>query len=287
MTERTFRLAVPNKGRLKDATARLLREAGLAFEQTERALSVRVRNVDMDLLFVRTEDIAELLMDGVADMGVTGLDLLSESEMELPILAELGFGRCQLVVAVPKDSDIDKPEDFAGLRIATSHPEITQHYFQNRGISVNVIPLRGSVEVAPKLGIADAIADLVSTGSTMLINGLRPVVEILESQAVLAASPHSVSGRAEEMERVRMALMAVVAGRRKRYLLLNAPADAVDRIAAIIPGLEAPTVVPLAEADRVAMHSVVDAGEVWSLLPDLKREGAHDILVLPIEQLIP
>ena len=287
MTERVFRLAIPNKGRLKDATARLLRESGLVFEQTERALSVRVRNVDMDLLFVRTEDIPELLVDGVADMGITGFDLLSESEIDVPIIAELGFGRCQLVAAVPNDSDIDKPEDFEGLRIATSHPELTRRYFETRGISVDVIPLRGSVEVAPKLGIAEAIADLVSTGSTMLVNGLRPVVEILASQAVLAASPTSVTSKAEDIERVRMALMAVVGGRRKRYLLLNAPADAVERIAAIIPGLEAPTVVPLAEADRVAIHSVVDAGEVWALLPDLKREGAHDILVLPIEQLIP
>jgi len=287
MTDRTFRLAVPNKGRLKESTARLLRESGLVFEQTERALSVRVRNVDMDLLFVRTEDIPELLLDEVADMGITGFDLLSEAEPDLPVVAELGYGRCQLVVAVPKSSQIDKPEDFSGLRIATSHPVLTKRFFDARSIDVDVISLRGSVEVAPKLGIADAIADLVSTGSTMLVNGLRPVIDILESQAVLAASPLATRDRSDDIERVRLALMAVVAGRRKRYLLLNAPESAVPTIAQIIPGLEAPTVVPLAQAGRVAIHSVVDAGEVWALLPDLKVAGAHDILVLPIEQLIP
>lgn len=287
MDGRILRLAVPNKGRLREATSSLLREAGLVFEQTDRALSVRVRNVDIDLLFVRTEDVAGLLTDGVADVGITGFDLLQESGARLDVVAELGYGRCKLVAAVPKDSDIDKAEDFDGLRVATSHPHLTERYFADRDIGVTVVSLRGSVEVAPKLGIADAIADLVSTGSTMLVNGLRPVVDIVYSQAVLVAAPTEATTRARELERVRMALMAVVAGRRKRYLLLNAPARSVGRISDIIPGLEAPTVVPLAHDDQVAIHSVVDEGEVWNLLPDLKAAGGHDILVLPIEKLIP
>ncbi len=287
MTDRAFRLAIPNKGRLRETTARLLRDAGLVFEQTERALSVRVQNVDMDLLFVRTEDIPELLLDEVADMGITGFDLLSEVAPDLPVIAELGYGRCQLVVAVPKTSEIDKPEDLDGYRIATSHPNLTGRYFAARSIDVDVVALQGSVEVAPKLGIADAIADLVSTGSTMLVNGLRPLTDILASQAVLAASGAALAERPDDIERVRLPLMAVVAGRRKRYLVLNAPKGAVEAIAEIIPGLEAPTVVPLAQDGQVAIHSVVDSGEVWNLLPHLKTAGAHDILVLPIEQLIP
>ncbi len=286
MSDGNFRLAVPNKGRLRDATARLLREAGLVFEQTERALSVHVQNADMELLFVRTEDIPELLIDEATDMGITGFDLLSEINREIPVIAELGFGRCQLVVAVPNSSDVEKPDHLDGRRVATSHPVLTRQFFEVRNIAVDVVPLRGSVEVAPKLGIADAIADLVSTGSTLLVNGLRPIVEIIESQAILAASPTAVASRPDEIERVRLPLMAVVAGRRKRYLMLNAPKSSIESIAAIIPGLEAPTIVPLAEEGEVAIHSVVDAGEVWSLLPHLKAAGAHDILVLPIEQLI-
>lgn len=282
-----MRLAVPNKGRLEEPTIALLRDAGLAFEKTDRALSVRVRNVDLDLLFVRTEDIPELVADGVAELGLTGRDLLSEYGTELPVLAELGYGRCRLVAAVPRDVAADKAEDFAGMRVATSHPRLTQSFFADRGVAVTVVPLRGSVEAATKLGVADAIVDLVSTGSTLLVNGLRAVVTILDSQAVLIGQPQTLDGRATEVDRVVTALSAVVAGRRKRYLLLNAPDDAVDQMAQVIPGMESPTVVPLAEQGWVAVHSVVDADDVWSLLPDLKLLGARDILVLRISQVIP
>jgi len=291
VTERVLRLAVPNKGRLRDSSASLLREAGLDFEQTERALSVHVRNVDLDLLFVRTDDIPEMVADGVADVGITGQDLLAEFEaasgVSLPELAQLGYGHCRLVAAVPRASAAEKLEDLAGLRIASAHPAVTRRIFADRSIPVTVVPLRGSVEVAPKLGVADGIVDLVSTGSTMMVNGLRPLDTLLSSQAVLVAGPTSGSVRSSEIEGMVTALAAVTNGRRKRYLLLNAPADAVTAISGIIPGLGAPTVVPLAQDGMVAIHSVVDANAVWNLLADLKAAGGRDILVLPIEQLIP
>jgi ATP phosphoribosyltransferase len=278
-----LRLAVPNKGRLKEPSLELLRDAGLAFETTERSLSVRVRNADLDLIFVRTDDVPEMVADGVADLGITGHDLLAEFEGELDIVAELGFGRCRLAAAVPHASPIEKVEDFDGSRVATSHPRATRRFFGDRGVEVTVVPLRGSVEVAAKLGVADGIVDLVSTGSTLLVNGLREVDVILPSQAVLVST-----GRGNgPVQRVATALRAVVAGRGKRYVLLNAPADRVDRIAGLIPGLEAPTVVPLAEDGWVAVHSVVGVDEVWSLLPLLEEAGGRGILVLPIEQLIP
>lgn len=281
------RLAVPNKGRLRDPTISLLRDAGLAFEQTERALSVRVRNVELDLLFVNTEDVVELVADGVADLGITGFDVLEESGAGLEVLAYLGYGQCRLVAAVPGDRTVEKMGDFAGLRVATAHPRVTSRFFEERGIEVTVIPLRGSVEVAPKLGVADAIVDLVSTGSTLMVNGLRSIGTILRSEAVLVADRNLGAPRAAEAERVATALKAVVAGRQKRYLVLNAPLAAVSRIAELIPGLESPTVVPLAEEGMVAVHSVVDTDEVWNLLPDLEEAGARDILVLRIEQVIP
>ena len=283
---RTLRLAVPNKGRLESSTATLLRDAGLVFEKTDRALSVNVSNVDLELLFVRADDIPEMIADGVAELGITGQDLLAEHGNGLIELAELGYGRCRLVAAVPRTVAAESAEDFTGFRVATSHPNVTQRFFAERDIDVTIVPLRGSVEVAPKLDVADAVVDLVSTGSTLLVNGLNQVGTILESQAVLVAGPDALNLRSAEVDQVATALSAVVAGRGKRYLLLNAPESAVEKMAEIIPGMESPTVVPLAEAGWVAVHSVVDADDVWNVLPDLKALGGRDILVLRIQQLI-
>ena len=279
-----IRLAVPNKGRLQQPTMDLMRTAGLAFETTDRALSVMARNADLELLFVRTEDVPELVNDGVAEIGITGQDLLAEYGANLEVLAELAYGHCRLTAAVPIASIVEKVEELAGLRIATAHPRATARFFEDREIPVTVVPLRGSVEVATKLGVADAIVDLVSTGSTLMVNGLREVGVVLASQAVLVTAQ---SASDEAINRVATAIKAVVAGRGKRYLLLNAPTRAVDTIATLIPGLEAPTVVPLAEKGMVAIHSVVNADDIWNLLPLLEEAGASGILVLPIEQLVP
>jgi ATP phosphoribosyltransferase len=279
-----IRLALPNKGRLQQPTIELIRSAGLFFETTDRALSVMARNADIELLFVRTEDVPELVNDGVAELGITGQDLLAEHGTGLEVLAELGFGHCRLAAAVPTGSSVEKFEDFAGLRVATAHPRASARFFAERRIDVTVVPLRGSVEVATKLGVADGIVDLVSTGSTLIVNGLREVGIVLDSQAVLVSGPAAPNGNAA---RVATAIKAVVAGRGRRYLLLNAPVAAVTDIATLIPGLEAPTVVPLAEQGMVAIHSVVRADDIWSLLPRLEEAGGTGILVLPIEQLVP
>jgi ATP phosphoribosyltransferase len=282
-----LRIAVPNKGRLQQPALQLLRDAGLVFEKTDRALSVPVRNVAIDLLFVRTEDVPEMVQDGAAALGITGIDLLDEmAAHDVSVVAELGFGRCRLVAAVPEGSAVEGLEDLAGLRIATAHPGAVERFFADKSIPVTVVPLRGSVEVAPTLGVGDAIVDLVSSGSTMLINGLRPVVTLLESQAVLVAGPRAVGEQAAEVSAVATMLRAVVAGRSRRYVLMNAPAEAVPAIEALIPGLEAPTVVPLAHDGMVAVHSVVAADDVWTLLPRLEGVGASGILVLGINQLI-
>ena len=279
----TVRLAVPNKGRLKEPTVRLLKDAGLSFEVTDRSLTARVRNADIELLFVRTEDICELVDDGVADAGITGQDLLAEDASQLDQVLELGFGHCRVAAAVPTASDIEKVEDLAGRRVATSHARIADAFFKQRGIEVDVVRLRGSVEVAPKLGIADGIVDLVSTGSTLIVNGLREIGTILESQAVLVSQ--GTNGHAEAT-RLETALRSVVDARSRRYIVLNAPEVSVLEIAEIIPGLEAPTVVPLAEDGWVAVHSVVSASEVWTLLPRLEAAGGRGILVLPITQVL-
>jgi ATP phosphoribosyltransferase len=277
-----LRLAVPNKGRLLEPTERLLRDAGLVFERGDRSLTVPVRNVAIDLLFVRTEDIVEMVADRVAGAGIAGLDLSGEAGAELEVIAELGYGRCRLTAAVPQESPVTSIGELDGRRVATAHPRLTARLLAERGVDATVIPLRGSVEVAPKLDVADAIVDLVSSGSTMLVNGLRPVATLLDSQAVLLAPP----GHGQAVAQVATMLRAVAAGRTRRYLMMNAPGHAVDRISALIPGLRAPSVIPLAHDGAVAVHSVVDADDLWHVLPELEAAGATGILVLPVEQLI-
>lgn len=282
----TIRLAIPNKGRLQQPAAHMLEQGGFSYEKTERALSVPVRNMDLEVLFVRTDDVAEFVADGVADLGITGIDLLTESGSSLEIIEHLGFGHCRLTAAVPRISDVTDLDGLDGARIATSHPVTTQRFFDERGIEISTVPLSGSVEVAPKLDIADAVVDLVSSGSTMLINGLRPIADILESQAVLVGRPGTSSGGNDTIGQVIMTVQSVVAARRKRYVMMNAPREAVPAIEELIPGFEAPTVIPLAHDGMVAVHSVVDSARLSRVLPELKQAGASGILVLPIDQLI-
>src|SRR5690606_34373438 len=189
--------------------------------------------------------------DGVADLGITGVELLAESGADLPVLLELSFGRCRLAAAVPNGSELDSIEDFAGKRIATAHPRVTSRFFADKGIDVTVVPLRGSVEVSTKLGVADGIVDLVSSGSTLRVNGLREIGTLLESEAVLVTG-----GRGNGVvQRLATAIGSVVAARRKRYVLLNVPKQAVEAVASLIPGLSAPTVMPLAGGEMSAIHS--------------------------------
>jgi ATP phosphoribosyltransferase len=286
MSER-LRLAIPNKGRLVEPTVTLLRDAGLVFEPGERALVARVQNFDLDILFVRTNDIVEFVADGVAQMGITGLDLVAESGADVPQIRSLGYGRCRLTIAVPNDSPVAAAADLAGLRVATSHLNLTRAFFAERGIAVEVIPVSGAAEVAPRLGLADAIVDLVSTGSTMVVNGLRPVEEVFASEAVLVANKEALTKRAAVLGSIETMLSATLAARDRKYLMMNAPLAKAAELEAMLPGLESPSVIPLVHEGMIAIHSVVEADAVWSLLPKLKAAGASGILILPIEKLVP
>ncbi|HSL32119.1 MAG TPA: ATP phosphoribosyltransferase [Candidatus Limnocylindrales bacterium] len=286
MRER-LRLAVPNKGRLVEPTLHLLHDAGLVFEEHDRSLVARVQNFDLDILFVRTNDVIEFVGDGVADLGITGIDLLTETGAELPRIRELGYGRCRLAAAVPTDTPYQVVEDLAGLRVATAHPATTRRFFEGRRIPVDVIPISGAVEVAPRLGLAEAIVDLVSTGSTLVMNGLRPIGDVLESEAILVANPTAHRQRTADLEAIDTMLSAVIAARGRKYLMMNAPAARLGELEDLLPGLESPSVIPLAHEGMIAIHSVVGADEVWGLLPRLKAAGASGILVLPIEKIVP
>jgi ATP phosphoribosyltransferase len=256
------------------------------FEAGERALVARVQNFDLDILFVRTNDIVEFVSDGVAELGITGLDLVAESGSDVPQLRKLGYGRCRLTIAVPNDSPFRAAEDLAGLRVATSHMGLTKRFFEARSIPVDVIPVSGAAEVAPRLGLAEAIVDLVSTGSTMVVNGLRPIEEVFASEAVLLANAAAQKVHGTVFDSIQTMLSATLAARDRKYLMMNAPIEKAAELEALLPGLESPSVIPLAHAGMIAIHSVVDADAVWSLLPRLKAAGASGILILPIEKLV-
>jgi ATP phosphoribosyltransferase len=281
-----LRLAVPNKGRLVEPTLALLHDAGLVFEEHDRSLVALVQNMDLDILFVRTNDVIEFVGDGVADLGVTGVDLLAETGSDVPIVRELGYGRCRLAAAVPSDSPIVAVDGLVGKRVATAHPNTTRRFFAERRIAVDVIPISGAVEVAPRLGLAEAIVDLVSTGSTLQMNGLRPIGDVLPSQAILVANKIARTERADELAAIETMLSAVLAARGRKYLMMNAPATKLDELSALLPGLESPSVLPLTHEGMIAIHAVVDSDAVWSLLPRLKSAGASGILVLPIEKIV-
>jgi ATP phosphoribosyltransferase len=282
-----LRLAVPNKGRLVDPTLQLLHASGLVFEEHDRSLVARVANQPLDILFVRTGDVVEFVADGVADVGITGADILAEVGRELPVIARLGYGRCRLAAAVPSDAPARAVDDLAGQRVATSHPQVTRRFFADRSIPVEVVPLSGAVEVAPRLGLADAIVDLVSTGSTLQMNGLRAIGDILASEAILVAGPTAQEERPGELDSIVLMLGSVIAARDRKYLMMNAPASHLAELEALLPGLESPSVIPLAHAGMIAIHAVVGAAEVWGLLPRLKAAGASGILILPIEKILP
>ncbi len=282
-----LKLAVPAKGRMAEPAVRLCADAGLSFELTERSLVVPCANAPVDLLLVRPSDIPEYAQDGVVDLGITGANLVAEAEADVVTLAELGFARCTLDAAVPVDSQHQEIDELAGLRVATAYPVSTRRLLAERGVECSLVPVSGSVEATPRLGLADAIVDLVSTGSTMSANGLRPVGTLFSSQAVLVAGRAAVAERGDLVGRLELMLSGVVAARRRRYVMLNAHVDELEQIRAVLPGMGAPSVLQLAAEGQIAVHAAVDADDVWALLPALKGAGATSILVLPIERLVP
>jgi ATP phosphoribosyltransferase len=279
-------LAVPAKGRMAEPALRLCADAGLSFEVTERSLVVPCANAPVDLLLVRPSDIPEYAQDGVVDLGITGANLVAEADADVVMLAELGFAHCSLDASVPVDAAQTSIEQLRGLRIATAYPNSTRRLLDERGVDCELVPISGSVEAAPRLGLADAIVDLVSTGSTMSANGLRRIGTLLTSQAVLVGGRAAIEARRDLVERLELMLSGVVAARRRRYVMMNAHVDDLAAIRAVLPGMGAPSVLQLADEGEIAVHAAVDADEVWSLLPVLRQAGATSILVLPIERLV-
>ena len=280
-------LAVPSKGRMAEPALELCQAAGLRFETTERSLHVPCLNAPVDLLLVRPHDIPEYVQDGVVHLGITGANLIAETRADVRTMAELGFARCTLEAAVPDGAPQTTLADLDGLRVATAYPVSTEAVLGQLGVRAELVTVSGSVEAAPRLGLSDAIVDLVSTGSTASANGLRRIGRLLESEAVLIASREAMAERGALAERLELMFRSVVAGRRRRYLMMNAAESALPELREILPSMGAPSVLSLAEEGQIAIHAAVDVDEIWELLPRLKAAGASSLLVVPIERLVP
>ena len=261
-----LRIAVQNAGRLTSRSLELLRGVGLEFEEHERRLFARCRNADVELLFIRDDDIPEYVQDGVADLGVVGRNVVIEQGSRVEELESLGFGFCTLALAVPREDTARTSRDLDGRRIATTHPAALRRYLDREGIDARVVEIRGAAEVAPALDVADAICDLVSTGTTLRINDLRRLGDVFE--------------------RLRVRLRGLLVARHMKYVTLNAPRCALPRIQEILPGMKSPTVVPLAEEGMVALHAAVEEEVFWDVMERIKEAGGSEILVLPVEKVM-
>lgn len=284
-----MRIAVPNKGRLHDPSVRILERAGLHIENgADRKLYAETVDPDVTVLFARAADVPEYVHDGAADIGITGLDQARESGRDLVDLLDLGFGKCRLVLAAPEDGDIESVDDLAGRTVATEFPNVTREFFAERGIEPDIVEVTGATELTPHVDMADAIVDITSTGTTLAVNRLGVVEEVLRSSVRLFARPDVADD--EKVQQILTAFRSVLAAEGKRYVMMNAPRDRLDEVREVIPGLGGPTVMDIAgdetEDDRVAVHVVVDERDVFGVIADLKRVGASDVLVTEIERLV-
>lgn len=283
---RRLTMALPSKGRLREPSWSLLEASGVAPQEPgERVLQAHCRNADIDLLFVRADDVPEYVQDGVVDCGITGLDLVYENESDVEVLLRLGYGTCSMQAAVSMEDRATSIEDLEGRRIATSHPRIAAQVLAERGVKAELVRVAGSVEISPRLGLADAIIDLVSTGSTLRTNGLRSIGTLFESEAVLVGRSGSMD--IEARKTLTTVLGSVINARANRYLLCNVAKDRLADVTALLPTTGSPTVMDLATPGVVAVHALVPAADIWSLLPKLEACGASSILTLPVERMLP
>jgi ATP phosphoribosyltransferase len=280
-----MRIAVPNKGRLHQPTIDLLERAGLHLVNgADRKLYVETVDPDVTVLFARAADIPEYVADGAAAIGITGLDQTHESGTDLVDLLDLEYGRCRLVLAAPEDSKIERSEDLAGGTVATEFPEIARSYFDGMGINPSIAEVSGATELTPHVDIADAIIDITSTGTTLRMNRLTVVDEVMESSVRLFARPDTADD--PKVEQIRTAIQSVLTANGKRYLMMNVPQAKLEEVKSVIPGLGGPTVMDVAGQDALAVHAVVDENDVFETISKLREQGASDILVTEIERLV-
>ncbi|MFA7710538.1 MAG: ATP phosphoribosyltransferase [Candidatus Neomarinimicrobiota bacterium] len=280
-------LAIQKTGRLSEHTTRLLSECGLLVGNGGATrLKAESTNFPLRVLFLRDDDIPECIADGLADLGIVGENIYYEKARPLKIVERLGFAKCRLSIAVPKDFNYERLTDLNGLSIATSYPNILNKFLKENNLKAEIHEFSGSVEIAPGIGLARAIFDIVSTGSTLLANGLKEVVTVLKSEAILVAAGNLNPEKTDLLDKLLLRIQAVQAAKTRKYILLNAPDPAIEKICAILPGMKSPTVMPLAEPGWSSLHSVIEEDQFWERISALKAAGAQGILVIPIEKMV-
>lgn len=281
-----LRLAIQKSGRLHDDSIRLLKECGVDISNGVNKLKAEASNFPLELFFLRDDDIPQYVEDGVADIGFVGENVVYEKQKKVAVAEKLGFGKCRLSIAVRKGETYPDVQYLQGKKIATSYPVITKAFLKEQGVSAEIHEISGSVEIAPGIGLADAICDLVSSGSTLFMNGLKEVETILQSQAVLIKNQQLSEAQEQLLARLIFRMQAVKKAKNNKYILLNAPNENLQQIISLLPGMKSPTVLPLAEPGWSSVHSVLNENAFWDIIEQLKAAGAQGILVVPIEKMI-
>lgn len=281
-----LKIAIQKSGRLSEKSLQLLKECGIKLSNGDRKLKTEARNFPIEVLYLRDDDIPQYVEQGVADIGILGENEVWEQNKQVKTVEKLGFANCKLSLAIPKEENYAGLGYFNGKKIATSYPKILQKFFDKNNIQAEIEEIGGSVEIAPGIGLANAIFDIVSTGSTLLINGLKEVEVVANSEAVIISANNLESSKQEILQKLLFRIRAVKNASENKYILLNAPNDAIEQIISILPGMKSPTVLPLAQAGWSSIHSVVKEDEFWDVIDQLKTWGAQGILVVPIEKMV-
>ena len=281
-----LRIAVQKSGRLNEDSMRILKNIGISIENGKDQLKASARNFPLEVFYLRNGDIPQYLRDGVVDVAIIGENVLIEKGNDIEFVERLGFSKCKVSIAVPKESTANTLKDLDGKRIATSYPETVKKYLKEYNIDAQLHTISGSVEIAPNIGLADGICDIVSSGSTFFKNGLKEIEVLFTSEAVLAVSPQISEERKAILEKIQFRIQSVLKGQNSKYILLNAPNDKLDNILKLLPGMRSPTVLPLAEKGWSSVHTVISKNAFWEIIDELKANGAEGILVCPIEKMV-
>ena len=281
-----IRIAIQKSGRLNQESLALLKSCGISIENGKDQLKAAARNFPVEVFFLRNGDIPQYLRDGVVDLAILGSNTLVEKGSDLEIIEHLGFSKCRVSIAIPKGDTFSGVAALSGKKIATSYPNTVKQFLTEHNIEADLHIINGSVEIAPNIGLADAICDIVSSGSTLFKNNLKEAVKILDSEAVLVQGPKVTEGQLAWIKKIQFRMQAVLRAKKSKYILLNAPNDRINEIASILPVLKSPTVLPLAQEGWSSIHSVINAGDFWEVIDQLKAAGAEDILVCPIEKMV-
>lgn len=281
-----IRLAIQAKGRLNEESTELLSESGVKVEQSKRRLLSKGAGFPLEVLYLRDDDIPQAVAMGVADAGIVGLNEVDEKGMLVEVVHKLGFGRCRLSLAIPKQDEYAGIEYFNGKRVATSYPGILTRFFAEKGVTASIHTIAGSVEIAPAVGMADAVFDIVSSGGTLVSNGLKEVEEVISSEAVLIVSPNLDVEKRAIIEKLISRFESIERSRGMKYLLMNIPQDRLDEAISVLPGMRSPTIMPLAESGWCSIHVVVNERDLWDKIEGLKGVGAEDLLVLSLEKMM-